>query len=48
MNGLMHRNKQHLYSITASASASSIGGMSRPNYSLAPTNFISFNSSPVE
>jgi hypothetical protein len=27
----MHRSKQHHYSITSSASASSVGGMSRPS-----------------
>jgi hypothetical protein len=27
----MHRIKQHLHSITSSASASSFGGISRPN-----------------
>src|ERR1700726_4899891 len=30
-NGLMHRSKQHLYSITSSASASSVGGGVSPS-----------------
>ena len=34
MNGLVHRSKQHLYSITPSASASSVGGMSRSSFSI--------------
>ena len=31
MNGLMHRNKQRLYSITSSARASRMAGSSRPS-----------------
>ena len=31
MNGLMHRSKQQLYSITGSARANSVGGTSRPS-----------------
>src|SRR6266566_4678660 len=30
-NGLTHRSKRHLYSITSSARASSVGGISRPS-----------------
>jgi hypothetical protein len=31
ISGLMHRSKQHLYSITSSARASSVGGTSIPS-----------------
>jgi hypothetical protein len=31
MNGLMHRSKQHLYSITSSARVRSVGGTVRPS-----------------